>query len=202
MVTDNYAKITRENLIRLYASLPGDLAENLPARREGDRFVFNAFGHPCAISPEGVHFGGGDFPSVLGILVSLYALNARPDGCLELPFRAFKEIPDSRPYVGAFSTHTEQVLVPHVAAIRKNSDRIRDALNGREAGPEVGGDFALIVYPLPKIALCYIFYMADEDFPAGVTCLYSGNARLFLPVDALADVGEYTSKRMVEVIHS
>jgi len=57
-----------------------------------------------------------------------------------------------------------------------------------------------MVYPLPKIALCYIFYEADEDFPASVTCLYSNNASSFLPIDALADVGEYTSKKILTVI--
>jgi hypothetical protein len=59
---------------------------------------------------------------------------------------------------------------------------------------------AFVVHPLPKIALCYIFYVADDDFPASVTCLYSNNAHHFLPIDALADVGEYTSRRMLTLI--
>jgi hypothetical protein len=57
-----------------------------------------------------------------------------------------------------------------------------------------------MVYPMPKIALCYIFYQADEEFPATVTCLYSNNAHLFMPVDGLADIGEYSSKRMLDLI--
>lgn len=36
--------------------------------------------------------------------------------------------------------------------------------------------------------------IGDEEFPASVTCLYSNNARMFLPIDGLADVGEYCSK--------
>ncbi|MBC2717373.1 MAG: DUF3786 domain-containing protein [Desulfobacteraceae bacterium] len=61
-------------------------------------------------------------------------------------------------------------------------------------------NFSFTVYPLPKIALCYIFYEADHEFPASVTCLYSNNARFFLPVDGLADGGEYTSKKILRVI--
>jgi len=53
---------------------------------------------------------------------------------------------------------------------------------------------------LPKIALCYIFYLPDEEFPASVTCLFSNNARLFMPLDGLADVAEYTSRRIIEII--
>jgi len=48
--------------------------------------------------------------------------------------------------------------------------------------------------------LYYIFYHADEDFSASATCLFSNNALSFLPVDALADTGEYTSKRIIELI--
>ncbi|MDY6825530.1 MAG: DUF3786 domain-containing protein [Thermodesulfobacteriota bacterium] len=63
-----------------------------------------------------------------------------------------------------------------------------------------GKELAFTVTPLPKIQLCYIIYEADEDFPASVTCLYSANASAFLPIDALADVGEYTSRRIMELV--
>ncbi|PIP38582.1 MAG: hypothetical protein COX19_11845 [Desulfobacterales bacterium CG23_combo_of_CG06-09_8_20_14_all_51_8] len=59
--------------------------------------------------------------------------------------------------------------------------------------------YRMVVYPLPKIALCYILYLPDDDFPAAVTCLYSANARLFLPMDALADTGEYTSRKILAI---
>ena len=104
------------------------------------------------------------------------------------------------PYVGAFTTHTEQVLVPYVARIKESVLRITEALNGEIAPSGTGGDFSFIVHPLPKIALCYICYEADDEFPASVTCLYSNNANTFMPMDGLADVGEYTSKKIIELI--
>jgi hypothetical protein len=73
-------------------------------------------------------------------------------------------------------------------------------LSGEDAPASVSGDFAFVVRPLPKISLCYIFYEADEDFSSSVTCLYSNNANRFMPMDGLADVGEYTSKRILEII--
>jgi hypothetical protein len=199
-MTDNYAKIAQDNLDKLYNDLPDDLAENLPGRQDGDGFVFNAFGETCAISPDGITLGKAEHSSVFDILISLYALNARPDNCVLLPLKSFKEFPDSMPYVGAFTTHTEQLLVPHVERIKAGLNTIKEALNGQDAPSDVGGDFSVVVYPLPKIALCYIFYSPDEDFPASVTCLYSNNARLFLPVDGLADVGEYTSRKILEIV--
>jgi hypothetical protein len=199
-MTDNYAKIVQDNLSRLYDSLPKDLAGNLPGEQDGDRFVFDAFAEKCVIEPQGISLGNKARPSVFGILITLYALNARPDECVLTPLKAFKEFPDSMPYVGAFTTHAEQLLVPHVGNIKNSVQIITQTLNGKESPNGTGGDFSFIVYPLPKIALCYIFYEADNDFSASVTCLYSNNARLFLPVDGLADVGEYCSKTILRLI--
>ncbi len=199
-MTDNYTRIVQNNLNQLYQTLPEDLADNLPGDRMKDRFTFNAFGKECLIEPDKITLGNETQNPVFGILISLYALNARPDDCITEPFKAFKEFPDSLPYTGAFISHTEQILVPHVNRIKAASHKIIKTLKGHPAPHGTAGDFSFILYPLPKIALCYIFYEADDDFPASVTCLFSSNARLFLPVDGLADVGEYCSKTILHLI--
>lgn len=195
-----YAKIVNDNIARLYQRLPPDLAQALPAEARGQRFSFSAFGSPCVISPAGIELDGQPQTGVLGILISLYALNASTASMQVMPLRAFKELPDSMPYAAAFSSHTEQVLVAHVARIAKQFAAIGRRLDGPPTPEAPAGDFSIQVRPLPKITLHYIFYLADEDFPAAATCLYSHNARAFLPVDALADVGEYTSKTIVKLL--
>ena len=197
---DNYAIILRNNLDRLYGGLPDDLAGNLPAQQDGERFIFDAFGEICEIQPKAITLGEKEYSSVFGILISLYALNARPDICILSPLKSFKEFPGSMPYVSAFASHTEQLLIPHFGKIKEAVQTITRTLKGEKAPLEAGGDFSFIVYPLPKIALCYIFYEADDDFPPSVTCLYSNNANLFLPIDGLADVGEYTSRKILDMI--
>ena len=62
------------------------------------------------------------------------------------------------------------------------------------------GDFSFRLQPLPKVWLEFICYLSDEDFPASVTCLYSQNADRFLTTDALADVGEYTVKKIITML--
>jgi len=197
---DNYAQIAQDNLNRLYNNLPQDLEKNIPCIQDGEEFIFNAFGEECIIKPDGIILGNKEHSSVFDILISLYALHACPDQCITDPFKAFKEFSGTMPYVSAFITHTEQVLVPHVDRIKNNIPIIIKVLKGNKAPDGTGGDFSFIVYPLPKIALCYIFYDADEDFPASVTCLYSNNANQFLPVDGIADVGEYCSKKILDLI--
>jgi len=200
MMSNNYAKIVQDNLEKLFENIPTDLADALPAQQNGDAFLFEAFGETCEIRSDGIYLGEVQQAGVIGILISLYALNAKPETCLIEPLKAFKDFPNSMPYAGAFVTHTQQILVPYVDNIESSSDRIIETLKGCKAPSNVGGDFSFTVYPLPKIALCYIFYEADEDFPASVTCLYSNNAHSFLPIDALADVGEYTSKKMLDLV--
>lgn len=198
---DNYRKIATQNLARLYSNLPRDLEANLPGKKQGNKFRFRAFGRSCIISPKGIILDGEQMSSVIEILISLYALNATPEICISTTFKSFKEMPGTAPYVGAFITHTQDILVDHVDTIKTNRRTIAETLGGRECNQEMGGDFSLVVYPLPKIALCYIFYGADTDFPASVTCLFSANAERFLPMDGLADAGEYTSRTILEIIN-
>jgi hypothetical protein len=199
---DNYTKLANDNLRRLYESMPSDLKDRLPGDQDGERYAFTAFGKPCSISPGDILLDHADPPGVIAILLSLYALHASREEMVLEPFHAFKEFPDSAPYVGAFTSHTERLLVPEVQRIKERMDRVVERLSGEGAPPSVSGDFAFVVRPLPKISLCYIFYEADEDFPASVTCLFSNNANRFMPMDGLADVGEYTSKRILEIVRS
>lgn len=196
----NYTAIIEDNLAKLFSR---DLTERCTAMAadQQDREVhFKAFGAQCRIAADGIYLEGEAQTGPLGIILSLYALHAVPDAPALQPFKAFKEFPNSMPYVGAFASHTEQILIPAVDRIMLRQQEVLDALDGDKAPAGVGGDGAIVVRPLPKISLCYIFYEADEDFPASVTCLYSNNADLFMPMDGLADVGEYTSRAMLDLL--
>ncbi len=196
----NYAKLISDNLDRLYKNLPEDLSLALPADRKEDSFIFEAFGKMCWIRPDGVTMGNDKETGVLGVLISLYALHASSEPCILQPLKAFKDFSGSMPYVGAFASHTENILIPYVEKIEKTQNCIMERLQGNDASEITGGDFSFFARPLPKITLCYIFYRADEEFPPSATCLFSNNAPSFLPLDALADVGEYTSKEIIQLL--
>ncbi len=199
-MSDNYTKIVRDNLKALFKQPMTELARALPGDRSGDCFMFESFGAACEICPDGICLGGEKQDGVIGILISLYALHTRLEPIVLEPFKAFKDFPNSMPYAGAFVTHTQQILVPYVKSIIEAGEMIMEQFQGQQAAAGVGGDYSFVVYPLPKVALCYIFYESDDDFPASVTCLYSNNARAFLPIDGLADVGEYTSREILKLI--
>jgi hypothetical protein len=199
-MTSNYEKIIKDNLKRIYANPIEKLRKALPATREDNVFLFRAFGQDCSLGPETIRLDGSQETGPKGLLVSLYATYVSHEPIRLEPFMAFKDFPGSMPYHGAFSANSEQILVPHVTQIREGQDVILGVFSGK-VGPEgVAGDFSLLLYPLPKIALCYIFYLPDEDFPASVTCLFSQNALSFMPLDGLADVAEYTSKAIIQLL--
>ena len=196
----NYETIIHQNLESLFAGNPQERCLAAGGRMEGRMLALRAFGAECRIAREGIRLDDQAQNGPLGIILSLYALHAVSEPLQMEPFKAFKEAPGSAPYAGAFATHTEQILVPKVAHIMENRKAIIERLDGREAPAQISADAAMVVCPLPKIALCYIFYEADEDFPASVTCLYSHNAYRFIPVDGLADVGEYTSRAILALV--
>ena len=86
------------------------------------------------------------------------------------------------------------------AKIIQQQATICETFKGAPLTNQMGGDLVIKVTPLPKIQLAYVFYQADDEFPASAKCLLSSNAGCFLPVDGLADVGEYTSKAMISML--
>jgi len=197
-----YEKIIKDNLKKIFQIPTQTLENNIKAKYSGESFYFKAFGQKCRITPDAIFLGEYYQAGPLGIVLSLYASKSVSDELIIEPFKAYKSFPDTAPYVGAFSTHTEHILVSKVESIESNMPLIYEKLDGTDAPENLGGDFAFCLKPLPKIMLCYIFYRADEDFPASVTCLFSSNANSFLPNDALADAGEYSSKYILSLLES
>jgi hypothetical protein len=199
-MADNYARIVRDNLEHLDWNDPDGLADRLLARSMPEGVFFRAFGKDCLLSENGILLDGLPETGPIGILISLHALHCGPEPAATAPFKAFKELPGSQPYVAAFASRTEAALTAHADRLIEKIDAVKAAFGGADPPVDMPGDAAVLLWPLPKIALCYLLYRSDEDFPAAATCLFGANAERFLPTDALADVGEYTSRRLVALV--
>ncbi len=175
------------------------LEDVMPAEKMDDCLLFRAFGEDCTLTPAGVRFSGKGAPGVKALLVSLYALHCRPGPIPTEPLVSFKDLPDSMPYHGAFHVNAEMALVPCVPAVEKHKGRIAERFGGACDPAPLPGDFSLLLFPLPKIALHYVFYRADDEFPPSVTCLFPSDTGIHMPLDGLADVCEYTSKEIIRL---
>jgi len=199
-IMTQYEKIIHNNLKEIFQHPPESHKIKIKGDFTDNQYMFKAFGQNCRLSTDGIFLDDELQTGPTGIVISLYAMHAVSDDCVIEPLNAFKSFPDTAPYVGAFANYTEQALVPHVDKIFENRQSIYEHMDGADAPKSLGGDFAFYVWPLPKIMLCYIFYLSDDDFPASATCLFSNNASKFLPNDALADTGEYTSKYIISLL--
>ncbi len=199
-VRTNYEKIIHDNLSTFFSQLSGDVEKSLGAEKKGDTYYFRAFGEDCRLSPEMLSLSGKPVYDPRGILISLYAVHASPAPLKLEPLRSFKDFPDSMPYHTAFSANSEKVLLTYVLMIMEQLKNIRRVYTGQDGPPDITGDFSFVLHPLPKIALCYIFYLPDDEFPASATCLFSANALTFMPPDGLADVAEYTSRGIIKLV--
>jgi hypothetical protein len=196
----NYEKLIADNLTGFFQELPSHPEKCVGATGTGPGFTLKAFGRDCVISPEGITCNGRPEKGPRAVVVSLYALHARPDPIVLEPFHSFRDLPGSMPYHGAFAANSEKVLIPHVPMIQQKQAHILQTFGSPETPLHGPGDFSLVLFALPKIALQYVFYLPDDEFPASATCLFSANASSFLPLDGLADLAEYTAKEIIQIV--
>ncbi|MGQ9670786.1 MAG: DUF3786 domain-containing protein [Desulfosoma sp.] len=196
---NGYEEVIRGYLDKAWARSKGVLQRAIPALLEATGALsFPAFGRRCTVERERVLFDGHVDLGPRAVLASIY-IGHVPEHTASLhPLKAFKEIPNSGPYQAAFAVHAEQVLVPHVPKIKIHLDHLLQIFSGHRNTDAPSGDFSFTLYPLPRIPLYYIVHEPDEEFPAAVTCLFGSGCASFMPLDALADVAEYTAQSLLE----
>ncbi len=196
-MSQNYLHIRNDYLKKAWARSPEVLSVCLPAELSPAGLRFQAFGEECLLGEADITLAGVTASGPEGLLIALYA-SAVPDLPVQLDsLKSFKELPNSMPYQGAFAANAEQLLVPRVIAIQQQQERLAAVFSGQVNAAPLSGDFSFTLYPLPRLPLYYIFHLPDEEFPASVTCLFAANAPVFMPLDGLADVAEYTGKKML-----
>lgn len=203
-MTGQFLEIQRNYLKELYKQFPEDLKDRMLATRENDAFYFKAFGEPCCLSPRGIFLSGERVTGPLGVLIALYALNAQKEAVQLYPLQSFQQIMGSRTYRSASNTFSEKNLIPYAISIQDQKEKIISDFDGCDNEGKEGarGDLSFTLYPLPKVPLFYNLYLPDEEFSASVTCLYAANAKLFLPVDTIGDVTEFTGRKIIELATS
>jgi hypothetical protein len=198
MSNENYASIIQSYLAQAFERGVDVLKEAIPAEPTGDGLSFKAFGSSCLLTQKAVFLDGVKENGPRGVLISIYALQAPMSNVHASSWKAFRDFPNTMPYWGAFRCNAEEILIPYVEKIFASREKILKRLGG-DSATNTPGDFALILRPLPKVPLLYIFYMPDEEFPAEAKCLLADEYP-FMPLDALADVAEYTSRSIIEFI--
>lgn len=195
-MTDRYGAIRDEYLRKAWERTPVELERALPAIAESGGLHFRAFGEACALEPERILLGSRIAEGPEGVLIAMYACGASDEPIQLHPLKAFKELPNSMPYHGAFAANAERALIPQVPAIHRLQQQILEIFSGHPNEDAPSGDFSFTLYPLPRVPIYYVLHLPDEEFPASVTALFGASALRCMPLDGLADVAEYTARRI------
>lgn len=199
-MSGNYLKIQQEYLQRAWSRPLQDLELSIPAEYRQECFHFRAFGQHCTLCKESVLLDQQSATGPEGLLVAIYASCVTAKPVRIHPPVSFKELPGSMPYQAAYSANAERILIPFVPAIQRRQQEIICSFSGHSNSDAESGDFSFTLHPLPQVPLYYIFHLPDEEFPAAVTCLFAANAIDFMPLDGLADVAEYTARRIQSMV--
>jgi hypothetical protein len=199
-MSQNFLDIQKEYLQKAWARPIQELKQALPAHYAGGSFYFQAFGELCDLCPEKILLGGESLTGPEGILIALYALHVQNEEPQFRPLKAFKQFPGGMGYQAAFAMNAEKALHPFAPVIQKQKEQIITRLSGYPNQDARRCDLSFTLFPLPRVGLYYILNLPDEEFPASVTCLFPSNADRFLPVTGLADVAEYTAKKIIRLV--
>jgi len=199
-MSQSYIKIRNEYLRKAWARSTEDLSVCLPAELGDECLIFQAFGEKCILSKDEITLSDQSAPGPEGLLIALYASCVQNLPLQLYPLKSFKELPNSMPYHTAFAANAEHILIPYVAEISLQQERLIKRLSGHINEDAMSGDFSFTLFPLPRVPLYYIFHLPDDEFAASVTCLFANNASCFMPVDGLADIAEYTGKKIISMV--
>jgi len=198
-MSQNYLRIQTEYLEKAWARPSAELEAALPAKLNDDRYQFRPLGEECLLSKDGTTLSGALATGPEGLSIAMYAGSVLNLPVRLQPLKAFKEMPDSMPYHGAFHANAERIFIPHVISLQTLQEEIVSRFSGHINPDAPSGDFSFTLFPLPRIPLYYIFNLPDDEFPASATCQFADNAIDFMPLAGLADLAEYTARRIITV---
>ena len=154
------------------------------------------FGEKCCVRRDGVYKDAAKLDTIGSILVVRYLLQAGDAPVLHswLPYRDLK---DGAQFSGFIKTNIEDKIALAFQGRRAALEQRLSALGASPGGPDVLGDIALVVHPLPKLPVLCLFWDRDEEFPASFQFLFDASAPIYLDLEALAAVLQYIYLKLI-----
>lgn len=185
-----FEKIYHDYLDDISAIDLRDRADILGIRIEKDTAVIPFFNTNYQVSPAGVTDPEGRRPlHATSVVLCKYLLlcpETTPQGS---DWVAYRDFMDATPFVGGFSTNTEQAIAKNFTNAADALVEACTALGGTAAVEDVSYDVSMRVDALPRVPLLMLYNDADEEFPAQCSVLFERRAEKYLDMECLAIVG-------------
>ena len=95
----------------------------------------------------------------------------------------FKELPGGQIYIEPYQKRTIKPLLKYFGQRIEKFMELASSLGGEKAS---FGDASIIMRPLPRVPLGFIFWEGDEEFPPRANIIYDAAAKNYLPTEDYA----------------
>lgn len=118
------------------------------------------------------------------ILILHYLINATGQN-LTGEVISFKELPDGAIYIDPFTRRSIKPMLDIFSGDPESLVKCGLVMGGKAAD---FGDVSVTVPVFPRVAITYVIWSGDEEFPASGTILFDSSARYYLPTEDYAMV--------------
>ncbi len=106
----------------------------------------------------------------------------------------YKEIPGGLLYAGVFEKRVVDPLIREFGQTAERFLRAGIAMGGEEA---TFGDVSFSLKILPRVAMTFVLWKGDEEFPPAIQILFDRVVDRYLSLEDVVVLGEMTSRRLI-----
>jgi hypothetical protein len=125
----------------------------------------------------------------------LYYLFTADGASLEHRWVALSELPDGGFYNNAYQGYSGNRLT---GIFGNDVERLRTAAERTGGKPESMGDLGFLFTALPRVPLCLVYWLGDEEFSPSAKVLFDRSASHYLPTDLCAFLGSTLTEMLIK----
>jgi hypothetical protein len=176
---------------------PSDIAEKAGVDYSGGSFEIPLLKWKIGLTHPGLAFEMPDFLSTFTVKLLTLLYLSRADGVpLSNQWVPYRELPDGLFYSKSFSDTVEERLKDHFDG---KLEALLDAAGRLGCSTVSQGDAGLVFNTFPRISLLFIYWKADEEFPASANILFDASASHYLNVFELKMLASEVVTRLIAI---
>lgn len=196
----NYEKCCKEWSEKIAAMDFAALSQQIPGVREEDGcLTLRYFGEKYGVSRKdgSIRAFGDDRPLSYLTRLNIYTLlwYAKPDARLSGEWVTFDRLKDARPFAPAFRRGVTEAYARTFSGHVEELKRACRALGGQELSHS---DAGLQIDAFACMPLRFLFWDADDEFPAQANILFDRSAADFIHVESTVSVASEGLARLAE----
>ncbi len=175
---------------KMKAKEPAEMARNSGAHWNPDLGVITLkyLGQDYTVTYPGIVVGyaakEGEVPLKEQALLLHYLCTAN-GAPVQDKYISFKELPDGAIYIDPFY---RRAIEPMIKVFGQNHELFLQVAAKLGGVKQVLGDVSVTIQVLPRVAITYVLWAADDEFPATGNILFDASAANYLPTEDYAVV--------------